>query len=153
MPGKIIRNKKKASGKNRDKKAVHESLKEREARIAREKRKEKNAREAKAIMPARVSYVKKPFARNSLYSIGLASAGLLLLGLGVYGAVRAQGQAGLHVGALGFSSLLAGIAALWYGVGSLSEKDKNYILAKIGCGAGVALILAWFTMIIIGIWG
>lgn len=155
MPGKSIWNhrKKKVSDGNKEKKAAYESLDELEERIAREKRKAKNSREAKTALPARVSYVKKPFAKNSLYAIGLAVTGLLLLGLGLYGAVRTQGQAGLNVGALGFSSLLVGIVAVWYGVKSFSEKDMNYILAKIGSGIGMVLVLVWCSIIIIGIRG
>lgn len=154
MPEKHIRrNDKKPMGIGREKKPVHESLEEREARITREKRKVKNAMEVKAAKTSRVSYVKKPFARNSLYSIWLAAVGVLLFGLGFYGSVRTQGQAGLNAGALGFSSLLVGIVAIWYGIRAFSEKDKNYILGKIGGGIGLALILVCLIMTILGMRG
>lgn len=149
----IRRSGKMAAGKGREKKPVHESLEEREARIAREKRKAKNAMEVKVAKSSRVSYVKKPFAQNSLYAIGLAAVGILLFSLGFYGSVRTQGQAGLNVGALGFCSLLVSIVDIWYSVKAFSEKDKNYILAKIGGGIGLALILLCLIITIIGMRG
>lgn len=143
----------KPAGKHGPKKPKHETKEEREARIAREKRKARNAREINANVATRVSYVKKPFARNSLFSVGLAAAALVFLGLGLGGAVRAQGQAALTVGALGLCSLLVSIVAVWYGVRSFREKEKNYILARIGTGVGIVLILAWFIMILLGMRG
>lgn len=133
------------------KKRLGETKEEREARIAREKRKAKHAKEIDTVVTNRVSYVKKPFAQNSLFCIGLAVVAVAFLTVGLVGAVRTQGQAALHVGAFGLCSLLVSLVAVWYGIRSFREKDKNYILARIGSGIGVALILVWIIMIIIGV--
>lgn len=147
MPGKKVR----VSKYKRQ--AARENRKEREARIAREKRKARNAKEVKAVVSSRVSYVKKPFAKNSIFSIGLAGAALLLAGAGFVISVRAQGEAGLNVAAFEFCSFLVSLFAIWYGVKSFSEKEKNYILARIGTGLGGALIVLWLIMMIIGMRG
>ncbi|MBS5065252.1 MAG: hypothetical protein KHZ58_15920 [Hungatella hathewayi] len=146
MPGKVAWTKYK-------KKRPNETKEEREARIAREMRKAKHAKEVSAVVPSRVSYVKKPFAENSLFSIGLAIVALAFLALGVAGSVRTQGQGALNVGAFGLCSLLVSLVAVWYGIRSFREKDKNYILARIGTGVGVVLILAWLVMILLGMRG
>ena len=146
MPGKVAWTKYK-------KKRPNETKEEREARIAREMRKAKHAKEVSAVVPSRVSYVKKPFAENSLFSIGLAIVALAFLALGVAGSVRTQGQGALNVGAFGRCSLLVSLVAVWYGIRSFREKDKNYILARIGTGVGVVLILAWLVMILLGMRG
>jgi len=135
------------------KKRPNETKEEREARIAREMRKAKHAKEVSAVVPSRVSYVKKPFAENSLFSIGLSIVALAFLALGLAGSVRTQGQGALNVGAFGLCSLLVSLVAVWYGIRSFREKDKNYILARIGTGVGVVLILAWLVMILLGMRG
>lgn len=146
MPGKVgwTKYNKKRSGETKE---------EREARIARELRKAKHAKEVNTVVTNRVSYVKKPFAENSRYCIGLAAVALVFLGVGLAGAVRTQGQAALTAGALGFCSLLVSLTAVWYGIRSFREKDKNYILARIGTGIGGVLIVAWIIMIIAGMRG
>ncbi len=99
----------------------------------------------------RISYVKNPLARNSFLCLGL---GIISLGLGAAAmciSVAAAGQGGLNTGALGFSSLLAALFSLWYGFLSFREKDRNYILARIGIGLGVVLTIVWLVIIITGI--
>lgn len=146
MPGKVAWTKYK-------KKRTGETKEEREARIAREQRKAKHAKEVDKVVVNRVSYVKKPFARNSLFCIGLAVAALAFLAAGLTLSVRTQGQAELNAGAMGFCSLLVSLAAVWYGIRSFREKEKNYILARIGTGIGCVLILAWVVMILLGMRG
>ena len=73
----------------------------------------------------KVSYVSNPFARNSYYC--------------------------LNTGAYGFSSLAAALMGLWYGVRSFMEKDRNYILAKIGISICVVLVIVWAVIIVTGI--
>lgn len=116
-------------------------------------RKARNIREMKSTEQIRVSYVKKPLARRSLMSIGLAFVGMLLFLVGILMAIRARGQAELYVAAIGFCSMLLSAVAVFYGVISYMEKEKNYILAKIGIGAGGTVVLVWFIMIIAGMRG
>lgn len=144
-----------AERKHRPSRIRHETKEEREARRAREARKARNIREAKEKAKAerRVSYVRKPFAKNSFFCIGLSLAAFFLFAAGLWQAVKAQGQAGLHVAAMGFCSLLVAGFSIWYGRLSMLEKEKNYILARIGAVISAVLILIWLVMIIIGMRG
>jgi len=101
----------------------------------------------------RVSYIRKPFAKRSFLSLGL-SVGALALGIiGIVSAVMAEGQAQLNVAAVCFCSLMISVFSLVYGVLSFFEKDKKYILSKIGMGISFSLIILWTVLIIIGIKG
>ena len=99
----------------------------------------------------KVSYVRNPFARNSYYCLGLA---ILSLGLGagsMYLSVARAGQGGLNTGAWGFASIMAALMGLWYGLLSFREKERNYILAKIGISIGLVLLIIWVVIIITGL--
>ena len=48
--------------------------------------------------------------------------------------------------------LLAGFA-LWYGLTSFLEQEKNYLLARIGTGLSAVLLLYWLAVIFAGIRG
>lgn len=108
-------------------------------------------RNTNAQTTKKVSYIRKPFARQSKWSLGLCAAGLLLFAGAMILAVREQGQSGMYVGALGFSSLAFSLFGLWYGVHSFWEKEKNYILARISTPLSGLLVIVWLVMIIIGI--
>lgn len=99
----------------------------------------------------KVSYVRNPFARNSYYCLVLAVLGLALGAASMYLSVAMAGQGGLNTGAYGFSSLAAALMGLWYGVRSFMEKDRNYILAKIGISISIVLVIVWAVIIITGI--
>lgn len=99
----------------------------------------------------KVSYVKNPFARNSYYSLGLGISSLGLMAASMYLSVSQAGQGGLNTGALGFSSIVAALMGIWYGVLSFTEKNHNYILARIGLGICVVLGIVWTVIIITGI--
>ena len=105
----------------------------------------------------KVSYVRNPFARNSYCCLILAVLGLALGIASMYLSVTRAGQGGLNTGAYGFSSLVAALIGvwdelhLWYGARSFMEKDRNYILAKIGISISVVLVIVWAVIIITGI--
>ncbi|MBS6642558.1 MAG: calcium:proton exchanger [Clostridiaceae bacterium] len=101
----------------------------------------------------RVSYVKKPLAKRSFMSIGLAAAGLCLFAAGMYLSIKNQGQAPLNVAAMVFCSLILNLVGVWYGALSFLEKEKNYILAKVGIVVGGLEIFAWILIMIVGIGG
>lgn len=101
----------------------------------------------------RVSYVKKPFAKHSLFCIGLVGAGLLLLALSLCVSIRQEGHGGVNVAAMGFCSLLLNLVGVWYGILSFMEKEKKYILARVGVVAGLIMIVSWLVLIIIGFGG
>ena len=101
----------------------------------------------------RVSYIRKPFAKRSFLSLGLAVGALILGIIGIVSSVMAEGQAQLNVAAVCFCSLLISFFSLIYGVLSFFEKEKKYILSKIVMGISLGLIILWTVLIIIGIKG
>lgn len=116
-------------------------------------RRQSEERAARESSAARISYIRKPFAVRSRFSIGFAAAALLMTALGIYGGVATKGQAPLTAGALGLCSMVVSLFAVWYGAIAFLERDKNYILAKIGIGMGAVLFFGWVFMIIIGFGG
>lgn len=101
----------------------------------------------------KVSYIRKPFAKRSFLCLGLAVGALVLGMIGIISSVMAEGQAQLNVAAVCFCSMLISIFSMVYGVFSFFEKEKKYILSKIGMGISLCLIILWAVLIIIGIKG
>ncbi len=101
----------------------------------------------------RISYIRKPFARNSYLCLLLAAAGLFLGAAGMALSVAHQGNTPPGAVSMCFSSLLFSIAALVYGRQSFQEEEKNYLLARIGIGVGGLLLILWLVMILIGFRG
>ena len=77
----------------------------------------------------KVSYIKKPFAKNSF-------------------SYYTQGNAPLAAAALGFCSIIIAVSSVVYGVFAMMEKEKNYLLAKISLAAAGILLLVWVLMIV-----
>lgn len=125
----------------------------REALEARKARKEKNIREQKKAAAGRVSYVKKPLSVRSCFCLGLAAAALLFGYVGIRAGVLTRGKAELQAGALGLCSILCSLVSAGYGIGSFREKDKKYILARLGLVLDVLLLIAWVAVIVIGVRG
>lgn len=98
----------------------------------------------------KVSYVRIPFAKNSYYCLSLALISLGLASASMYLSVSMAGQGGLNTGAAGFSSIAAALMGMWYGLLSFGEKDRNYILAKIGISISLVLLIVWVVIIITG---
>jgi len=117
---------------------------------ARRRRKEQNIREVKEASANRVSYVRKPLAKRSLFSAGFLAAAVLLGIWGIYGAVVTQGQAELSSAAKVLCSMVLTAVSLWYGGISFLEKEKNYILARVCIVLGGILMIAWVAMIVLG---
>lgn len=86
-------------------------------------------------------------------SLGLAAAALILSFAGISSAVMAAGEAGLNVAAVCFCSILLALVSLVYGFLSFLEKEKKYILSRIGIGISGLLTVAWIVLIIIGFGG
>lgn len=101
----------------------------------------------------RISYIKKPMAVNSYMCLSQASIGVLLFIIGLAIGIRTQGNIPLGGAAVCFSSLLFSVVGIRYGIVSFREKDKNYILAKIGTYINGVLAIIWLVMILIGFGG
>ena len=136
-----------ADRRKREKEEVRRELE------ARKKRKEQNMEQLKEAAASRVSYVRKPLARRSLFSVGILVVALILGFMGIYWAVATRGQAPLTSAALVFCSLILGIISFWYGLISFLEEGRNYVLARICIGASSMLMIAWAMTIFIGVRG
>ena len=124
-----------------------------ETRKARRKRKEQNIREQKEAAANRVSYVRKPISRRSLYSLGFLVVAAALGVYGIYGGVTTNGQAALSSAAFGFCSILFDISSLWYGIISFLEEEKNHMIARITVILSGLMLAGWIITIIMGIRG
>ena len=133
--------------------AAQEREETRRALEARRKRKEQNIREQKEAAANRVSYVRKPISRRSLYSRGFLVVAAALGAYGIYGGVTTNGQAALSSAAFGFCSILFDISSLWYGIISFLEEEKNHMIARITVILSGLMLAGWIITIIMGIRG
>lgn len=101
----------------------------------------------------KISYIRKPFARKSLVCLPLAAVALAMGVISVSLSVRLQGRGELNVAAWGVSSFLFAVMALAYGGLSFLEKEKNYLLSRIGMWMSGALIVLWFCVMVVGVIG
>lgn len=99
----------------------------------------------------KVSYIRHPFAKNSYFSLGLGLVCMLLATGSMILSVRNAGQGGLITGALGFSSIAAAVMGIWFGLISFMEKEKNYILAKIGVGIALVVVIFWIMVLVVAL--
>lgn len=99
----------------------------------------------------KISYIRKPLARRGKMSLLLAAIATLLGALGVYFGVQGNGNAGLSVAALGFSSLLFALVSLWYGWLAFLERNRNYLMARISLGISGLWAVFWVCMVIVGL--
>lgn len=99
----------------------------------------------------KISYIRKPFARRSRICLFLALTALALCLVSLGLSVRLQGQGELNVAAWGVSSLVFALGALIYGGLSFLEKEKNYLLSKIGLWMSGGLTVFWVCVIVAGI--
>lgn len=99
----------------------------------------------------KVSYIRHPFAKNSYFSLGLGLV-CMLLATRHHDCIGAKRRAGgLITGALGFSSIVAAVMGIWFGFISFMEKEKNYILAKIGVGIALVVIIFWLMVLVVAL--
>lgn len=101
--------------------------------------------------PHKISYIKKPFARKSFAGLSFAAVALVsgLVSLGI--SIRMEGNGGLNIAAWGLSSMIFAVVSLLYSATSFLEKEKNYLLSKIGLGIGAVLLVFWICVVIMGI--
>ena len=75
----------------------------------------------------KVSYIKKPFAKNSFVAAGLAAAALVFYAAAISFSYYTQGNAPLAAAALGFCSIIIAVSSVVYGVFAMMEKEKNFL--------------------------
>ena len=98
-----------------------------------------------------VNYVRKPLAKRGFYAIGATGVSLVFFGSVLGLAVKSQGHVPLNVSAMAFSSFLFALCGLFFGMRSLFEKEKNYILAKLSIFLDGLLVLVWLIVMGIGL--
>ena len=97
----------------------------------------------------KVSYIKKPFAKNSFVAAGLAAVALVFYAAAISFSYYTQGECtacGLRL--WGFLQIIIAVSSVVYGVFAMMEKEKNYLLAKISLAAAGILLLVWVLMIV-----
>lgn len=99
----------------------------------------------------KISYVRHPFARNSYYCLVLGIICLILAGVSMCLSVIRAGKGEPNAGAFGFSSIAAALMGLRFGMLSFREKERNYILAKIGTLICLVLLIMWIVIVMIGL--
>lgn len=97
----------------------------------------------------KVSYIKRPLAKASFVSAGLAVVSLVLTVASVGISYYTRGNVPLSVAALGFCGILTGVISLMYGIFSFFEKEKNYLLAKISLAAAGMVLFVWIVIMVI----
>lgn len=101
----------------------------------------------------KISYIRKPIARRSILAILLAAASSICTGISLGMSVRAQGSGGIEVASWAVWGIVNAAFSLWYGLLSFMEKEKNYILTKIGMGLSGILLVFWICALVSGIMG
>ena len=101
----------------------------------------------------KISYIKKPMARNGFICLGLAAVALFLCLTGLGISIRNQGNTPVGGTAVCFSSFLFAVFDVIYGWASFQEEEKNYILAKIGAPISGLIVIFWIVLILIGLKG
>lgn len=97
------------------------------------------------------SYIKKSFARNGFYSLGLSVLSFILFCVVLFRAVSGMGQSGLTTAAAGVFSMVLSLMSLWFAVLSFREPGRNRIFSGIGGCLAILLLLLWIGVISVGL--
>ena len=84
----------------------------------------------------KVSYIKKPFAKNSFVAAGLAAAALVFYAAAISFSYYTQGNAPLAAAALGFCSIIIAVSSVVYGVCHDGEREELSSGEDQPCGGG-----------------
>ncbi len=87
-------------------------------------------------------------AENSYAALGLAVAAWIFTITAMAAAYRTAGDAPIWAAALGFCGIVMIFGSILFGIFSLREKDKNYILAKTGIAVSCVAGLVWIIVFI-----
>lgn len=82
--------------------------------------------------PKKISYIRKPLAKNSFICLGLAAVALFLGGAGIGLGVKSQGNLPVGGAAVCFSSFLFAVFGIIYGAASFQEDEKIIFWLKSG---------------------
>lgn len=96
----------------------------------------------------KISYIRKPMAKNGCIALALSGASLILSAAAVAYACRTRGNAPLFIAAVGFCGIAAAAVSVIYGILSFFEKDRNYLPSKIGLTVDGIVLLAWMIVVL-----
>ncbi len=99
----------------------------------------------------KVSYIKKPLSRFSIVAAALCAVSVGLTCTTVAAACMTRGNVPLAAAALGLSGIIAAVVSVVYGALSFSEKEKNYVLAKISLVGSGLILLIWIMILVIAL--
>jgi hypothetical protein len=97
----------------------------------------------------KVSYIRKPLARFSYVSAGLAVVSLVLTVAALGFSYYTRGNVPLWTAAVGFCGILFGAVSVLYGIFSFMEKEKNYLLAKVSLAGAGSVLFLWLIVLIV----
>lgn len=98
----------------------------------------------------KISYIRRPLADHGGYCLGTSIVAVLAGIAGMILSIRSAGNAPGIAISLCFTSLVFAAAAVWFGIQSFREKEKNYILARIGLAVGGVALILWVMIIVVG---
>ena len=96
------------------------------------------------------SYIKKPLARNGIYSFIIALIVLAATVATIYASARSAGGSPLVSGALGLCCMLYSLLGIFLALLSKKEAERNYILSYIGAAICLLVFLSWLILSAMG---
>ncbi len=95
--------------------------------------------------------VKMRHSRRGVYSCLFAFSALIIQVLLVYAAYTSHGQAPDIIGGLGFMSILVTGIGIMQGIKGFREREKNYIMCKVGIIGNSLIILLYIGLFVRGL--
>jgi len=96
-----------------------------------------------------VNYEKLPMAENGSWALGAGLVASLFFIWFIRLLCLADGDPKLKVSAVGVCGLLWALAAVYFSVRGLAEKDRNHTLCFVGIALGAFQIMTWIITVII----
>ncbi len=93
----------------------------------------------------------KKYSANSIASVVLCLASLVIFVLMMFLSFRLKGAAGSWVGAFGVTGIVMAILGLRYGFLGFRDDCKSYFCCKVGTILSTAAIVAWFFVVCVGL--
>ena len=97
----------------------------------------------------RISYVRKPFAKDARISIFLLLAAFLFLVWSLTEGTRTQGQASLLVGACGINSIVLTFFSIGYSLFSFRDQEADPLPGRFCLILSVIILAFWFALLML----
>ncbi len=103
------------------------------------------------ISSRKYGQVKMRHSKRGVYSCLFAFCVLVTQGVLMYTAYASHGQAPEIVGGLAFMSILMAGIGVFHGIKGFREREKNYIMCKIGVISNALVILLYIGLFVRGL--